>query len=230
MNYSIEELARRLALPFRGRADLTLTGVSSWDEATESSVIFVESPARRDPPRKELTAGCVIASQRCLQEGWNAIISEAPKRDFAKAAALFSPRKSGSGQHHPTSVVNSSAILGQRVDVGPGTVIGAGVRIGEGSILHAGVVVGEGSVIGEQCILHPHVILYPGVILGNRVTLHASGVFGGDGFGYVFDGKEQIKFPQIGGLVIEDDVEGQPDRGWASPSVVHTRTMVGRPC
>jgi UDP-3-O-[3-hydroxymyristoyl] glucosamine N-acyltransferase len=69
------------------------------------------------------------------------------------------------------------------------------------------VIVGEGCDIGQECILHPHVVLYPGAKLGNRVILHAGSVVGGDGFGYVFDGQNQVKFPQGGTVVIEDDVE-----------------------
>jgi UDP-3-O-[3-hydroxymyristoyl] glucosamine N-acyltransferase len=62
-------------------------------------------------------------------------------------------------------------------------------------------------VLGDGCILHPHVVLYPGAHLGNRVTVHAGTVIGGDGFGYVFDGRQQVKFPQSGGVIVEDDVE-----------------------
>ena len=71
----------------------------------------------------------------------------------------------------------------------------------------AGVSIGEDCVLGENCILHPRTILYPGVQLGNYVTLHAGAVVGGDGFGYIFDGREHVKFPQVGSVVIEDDVE-----------------------
>ena len=79
--------------------------------------------------------------------------------------------------------------------------------MGDRCILHAGVVVGDNCRIGSDSILHPRVVLYPGTELGCRVTLHAGVVLGADGFGYVFDGTSHIKFPQAGGIVIEDDVE-----------------------
>jgi len=73
--------------------------------------------------------------------------------------------------------------------------------------VHAGAVIGDGCSLGEACILFPGVVLYPGARLGNRVILHAGAVVGSDGFGYVFDGTRQWKFPQAGGVVLEDDVE-----------------------
>jgi UDP-3-O-[3-hydroxymyristoyl] glucosamine N-acyltransferase len=74
--------------------------------------------------------------------------------------------------------------------------------IAAGTILHAGVVVGAGSKIGRNCTLYPRVVLYPGVVIGNDVLLHAGVVVGGDGFGFVADGKQQVKFPQVGGVII----------------------------
>lgn len=207
MNYSLRELARQLGLPFQGNADIQVLGVSGWAEATESSLIFVDRQTKAESLPAWLKVGCIVAARECLQPGWNAIISENPKLDFARAAALLAPRACGSGRHHPGAVVAPSAVIGEEVDLEAGVIVGAGVRIGARSILHAGVVVGEGSSLGEHCILHPHVVLYPGVVLGDRVTLHAGAIVGGDGFGYVFDGSRQVKFPQVGGLVIEDDVE-----------------------
>jgi UDP-3-O-[3-hydroxymyristoyl] glucosamine N-acyltransferase len=93
------------------------------------------------------------------------------------------------------------------VDIGPNVTVAAGCRIGDGSILHAGVTLGEGCILGEQCVLYPRVVLYPEAELRSRVILHAGVVVGGDGFGYVFDGEKQVKFPQVGRVVIEDDVE-----------------------
>jgi UDP-3-O-[3-hydroxymyristoyl] glucosamine N-acyltransferase len=207
MDYSVEELAKKLGLPFQGKADVTVARVSSWEEATESSLIFIDHQARTGSLPSSFGAGCVIAPAKFLEAGRTAIISENPKLDFARAAALLDRRKCGSGWRHPTAEVDPSAHIAANVDLGPGLVVEAEARVGNGSILHAGVVVGAGSILGEQCILHPHVVLYPGAVLGNRVILHAGVVVGADGFGYVFDGQQHLKFPQAGGIVIEDDVE-----------------------
>ena len=93
------------------------------------------------------------------------------------------------------------------VDIGPYVSIAPGARVKRGCILHPGVTIGSGCELGAECVLYPRVVLYPGAKLGDRVVLHAGTVVGSDGFGYVFDGATQVKFPQIGSVIIEDDVE-----------------------
>lgn len=204
---SIAELARLLGLPFQGEGTHTLTRVSSWDEADASSLIFFDGRGMDSAFPSSLPAGCIIAPKKNLRPGWNALISETPKLDFARAANCLLPRPRGSGARHPSAVVEPGAVVDPEVDLAAGVVVGAGAHVGCGCILHAGVVIGSGCIVGEDCILHPRVLLYPGARLGNRVTVHAGSVIGGDGFGYVSDGRQQIKFPQAGGVVIEEDVE-----------------------
>ena len=91
--------------------------------------------------------------------------------------------------------------------VAPFVYLGKGSKISDRVILYPGVFVGEGCEIGEDSILFPNVTLYAGTKLGKRVLIHAGCVLGGDGFGYVFDGKKHVKIPQIGTCLIEDDVE-----------------------
>ena len=207
MNFSIAELARLLDLPFQGDGERRIVRVSSWETADGCALVFQEDGARTPQLRDGLEAGCVVAPARLVPPGRNAILSERPKLDFARAAALLEPPPEGRGKRHPTAVVAPDARIGENVDLGPHSTVGAGASIGDGSILHAGVVVGEGCVVGERCTLHPRVVLYPGAELGSRVVLHAGVVVACDGFGYVFDGARQVKFPQVGGVVIEDDVE-----------------------
>jgi UDP-3-O-[3-hydroxymyristoyl] glucosamine N-acyltransferase len=207
MSHSISELAKALGLPWQGDKNWQLSKVSGWEEADSSSLIFLETNSRKDPSHESLPAGCIITSQALARSGWNAIISETPKLDFARAAQLLCPRPVGTGVRHESSVISSKAAIGKNVDIGPFVSIAAGASVGDGCILQSGVVVEANCRLGEQCILHPRVILYPGAEIGNRVTLHAGAVVGGDGFGYVFDGQKQVKFPQAGKVVIEDDVE-----------------------
>jgi UDP-3-O-[3-hydroxymyristoyl] glucosamine N-acyltransferase len=104
-------------------------------------------------------------------------------------------------------VVSASAKIGEDVDLGPFAVVGAGARIGKGSVVYAGCVIEKDCSLGSECVLHPGVVLYPGARLGDRVILHAGVVVGGDGFGYVPDGERRVKFPQVGSVILEDDVE-----------------------
>jgi UDP-3-O-[3-hydroxymyristoyl] glucosamine N-acyltransferase len=106
-----------------------------------------------------------------------------------------------------SAVVAEDAELGAAVHVGPTAVIGSRARLGANSVVSAGCVVGSGCEIGEGVVLHPRVALYPGVKVGDRTVIHAGTVIGSDGFGYVLSADGHIKKPQVGTVVIEDDVE-----------------------
>ncbi len=207
MDYTISQIAALLDLAFQGEGGRLLSRVSNWETADSSSLIFLEAQRKEALCPEIFPAACVIAPQRLVSRGINAIFSERPKLDFARAAALLHSRLPASGTRHVTAIVAPTAKIDEGVDIGPFAVVEAGARIGRGSILHAGVVIGEGCKLGQECLLYPHVVLYPGVELHNRVILHAGVILGSDGFGYVFDGQIQTKFPQVGKIVIEDDVE-----------------------
>jgi len=207
MTHTIATLASLLGLPCQGDPDRQLVKVSKWDAADSTSLVFLESREREVCLPENLQAACIIAPRDLVPKGVNAIFSERPKLDFARAAALLQPRPVGRGEHHPSAVIAPGAQVGNAVDIGPHAVIGSGATIGAGSILHAGANIGEGCVLGQNCILYPHVVLYPAVEVGDRVTVHAGAVIGSDGFGYVFDGHKQVKFPQVGTVFIDDDVE-----------------------
>jgi len=207
MSHTISELAGRLGLGFLGDGQRRLSRVSGWDGADGASLVFLDREQRNPVPGSGFRAGCILAPGDLVPAGCNAILSESPKLDFARAAALLMPPAPATGSRHPSAVVSPDAEVAKDVDLGPNVVIEANSRIGRGCILHAGVVVGDGCALGAQCVLYPNVVLYPGVSLGNRVVLHAGVVVGSDGFGYVFDGQNQIKFPQAGGIILEDDVE-----------------------
>jgi UDP-3-O-[3-hydroxymyristoyl] glucosamine N-acyltransferase len=103
--------------------------------------------------------------------------------------------------------VDATAQLGEGTAVGPFTVIGARSRLGRGVVIHAGVYIGSDVVIGDNCELFPHVTVRERITIGNRVIINANSVLGTDGFGYRWDGRQHDKVPQIGTVVIEDDVE-----------------------
>jgi len=205
MAHSVSELARSLGLSYEGDGNRQVSKVSSWQDADEYSLIFTELEKRREILPALPNAACVIAPEAV--PSWNTLISQRPKLDFARAAQILKPRLLGAGMRSASAEISPEARIGEMVDLGPHVSVRAGAQIGNDCILWEGVVVGENCMVGEQCVLHPHVVLYPGVRIGSRVTLHAGAVLGSDGFGYVFDGQSQVKFPQIGGLVIEDDVE-----------------------
>jgi UDP-3-O-[3-hydroxymyristoyl] glucosamine N-acyltransferase len=207
MSYTIAKLARLLGLPYQGEGNHEICKVSSWDIADSFSLIFLEKFSKGESLPAASPAGCIIAPSGLVSPDWNAILSEKPKMDFARAAGLLHPPPQSTGLHHCSAIIAPDAALGVNVEIGPYVTIGPGARIDDNCILHAGVAIGECCVLGKQCILYPRVVLYRGAVLKNRVILHAGVVVGSDGFGYVFDGQKQVKFPQVGEVIIEDDVE-----------------------
>ncbi|HSY42393.1 MAG TPA: UDP-3-O-(3-hydroxymyristoyl)glucosamine N-acyltransferase, partial [Candidatus Acidoferrum sp.] len=126
---------------------------------------------------------------------------------FAKALALFFPDPKFPAGIHPTAVVASTAKIDATAHVGPHCVIGERVSIGPRAALLAGNYVGDDSKLAEDVMLFPNVTVYARSLIGQRVRIHANSVIGSDGFGYVQDGPIHRKVPQIGNVVIGDDVE-----------------------
>lgn len=128
---------------------------------------------------------------------------------------------------HPTAVLGRGVRLGEDVEIGPYAVLEPGSMVGARSRVGAHVVVGRGAEIGDDCVLHPHVVLYAGARIGSRVVLHAGARVGVDGFGYAWvDGGHQ-KVPQVGGCVVEDDVEIGANTTLDRGSIGDTRVGAG---
>jgi UDP-3-O-[3-hydroxymyristoyl] glucosamine N-acyltransferase len=130
-----------------------------------------------------------------------------PKLAFSQIAAILHPPIRREAAIDPTAVLAKTADVALTAFIGPNAVLGEYARIGSETRVEAGAVVGANVTIGSQCVIHPNVVLYDGVSIGDRVILHAGVCIGADGFGYVRDAMGYHKFPQIGTVVIEDDVE-----------------------
>ncbi|MFL6331945.1 MAG: UDP-3-O-(3-hydroxymyristoyl)glucosamine N-acyltransferase [Pyrinomonadaceae bacterium] len=184
--------------------------VSSIEAAGEGDLAFVEDEKLFEAARA-CRASCVIVPEGAAGkvEGVTSVIEAArPKLAFALAAKVLHPPQRLTEQVHPTAAVAEGARLGEGVYVGAGASVGDGASIGEGTQVHSNCVIGRGVTVGRDCVLRPNVVLYDGVTLGDRVLLHAGVVVGADGFGYVRDAAGVYhKFPQVGTVLIEDDVE-----------------------
>lgn len=206
----VAELAELVGGRVVGDGGASVRRVSSIEAAGEGDLAFVEDEKLFEAARS-CRASCVIVPEGAAGrlEGLRSVIEAArPKLAFALAAEVLHPRRARAASVHPTAFVAASAKLGAGVYVGAGASVGEGAFIGEGAQLHEGVRVGDGVTVGRDCVLRPNVVLYEGVSLGERVVLHAGVVVGADGFGYVRDAEGVYrKFPQVGTVVIEDDVE-----------------------
>ncbi|HEX8071809.1 MAG TPA: UDP-3-O-(3-hydroxymyristoyl)glucosamine N-acyltransferase [Pyrinomonadaceae bacterium] len=187
--------------------------VASLETAGADAVAFVEDA--------KLLSAALASGAACLlvPEGAGAGVTEAaarapvlievarPKLAFAQVAALLHPPKRRAPELHPTAVIAESARLGADVFVGAYVCVGDNTTVGARTHLRAGAKLGDGVTVGADCVIHPNVFLEDGVTIGDRVILHAGVVVGADGFGYVRAADGYHKFPQLGTVVVGDDVE-----------------------
>ncbi len=210
MKCSIREIAEHVNAAVRGDDRVEVAGVASIARAVPRDLVFVEDE-KNLRLALESQAAAVIAGEFAATSAASKplLIARQPRLAFARAAQLLSPAsRMETGIHpsvaiHPSARVAESAVIRERVVIGENVAIGERTRIGAGSII------GENVSIGRDCRIYPNVTIYPGARLGHRVIVHAGAVLGSDGFGYVRDltTGHYEKFPQIGQLEIEDDVE-----------------------
>lgn len=202
---TLGEVAALVGGELDGPAELELTGLCT-PEAPEPDRLAVAFGA--DALARAVAAGAAaVIAPAGLTCTVPAVFVAEPRIALLTLLNAFAPPRPAPAGIHPTAVVDPSARLGAGVTVGPHAVIEAGVVTGERCDLGAGCFVGQGARLGDEVTLHPRVVLYREVILGNRVIIQAGTVIGGDGFGYrPVDGRH-VRIPQIGTVVIGDDVE-----------------------
>jgi UDP-3-O-[3-hydroxymyristoyl] glucosamine N-acyltransferase len=216
MKRSLKQIAEAVGARLVGDGSVTVGSVASIASASPDDLVFVADERHLGDALQSL-AGAVIAGEFAAASSSNKplLISGHPKLTFARAARWLqeqssekTPSKVNSGGVHATAVVSASARLAAGVLVEARAVLADRAEIGEGTVIEAGAVVGSEVKIGSGCRIYPQVTIYPGTIIGDRVIVHAGAVLGSDGFGYVRDREGRYeKFPQVGRLVIEDDVE-----------------------
>jgi UDP-3-O-[3-hydroxymyristoyl] glucosamine N-acyltransferase len=207
---SVKEVADFVQARVLGDETVQLSGIASVESAAPGDLIFVDHE-RNLPLALASGASAVIAPDFAggTTNSKTVLLAAQPRLAFARAAQLLCPMPPRKVGIHPSATVHSSARLSDGVSVEERVVIGEGVQIGGETRIGAGAVIGAKASIGFNCDLYPNVTVYPGVLIGNRVIIHAGAVLGSDGFGYVRDpatGRYE-KFPQIGLLEIENDVE-----------------------
>jgi len=202
----LKDLAARINARPLSDADIEIKGVGGMDSAGEGFLTFITSN-KLIPRLKASAAAAVIVKEPVPGIDIPQIAAENPLLAFARALEVFyvkpyRPRGVMSG-----AVVSGSARLGREVTVYPMSFLSEGVAVGDRTVIYPGVFIGEGSTIGEDCVIHPNVTIREGVTIGSRVIIHPGAVIGSDGFGYVFSDDRHYKIPQVGGVIIEDDVE-----------------------
>ena len=206
MKISARVLAERLTGTVEGDGDLELTNVAPISRASVKDVTFAENP--KSCAEAFASAAGVILVHYDAPAGPKTLIRVKNCREaFALTMAMFHASKQYPPGMDPTACIAANVRLGEGAFIGPHVVLGRGVRVGDCTVILANCVLDEGVSLGKDCVIHPNVTLYSDVKLGSRVIVHSGSVIGSDGFGYTRKPCSIVKIPQIGGVIIEDDVE-----------------------
>ncbi len=206
-SYRLYELAELVGGTVDGDGQTLIRGVAGIREAEPGEITFIANPKYEE--FADVTRASAVIAANSLPASKPVIRIDNPYYAYLQVLKLFAadvavryPRGV-----HESAVVDARASLGANVAVGPLCHVGKGARIGDNTTLVAGVFVGEAVEIGRDCLIYPNVTLREGTTLGDRVILQPGVVLGGDGFGFAKNGSAHHKVPQIGRVVIEDDVE-----------------------
>lgn len=208
MGMSLGQLAVRFGCQLQGDPDIRVERVATLADADGDALSFLANPAYRSQ-LAATRAGVVVLEPRFAEScPVPALIARDPYATYARMATELHPPTGLRPGVHPAAVVAADAHVPASCEIGPGAVLGEGVVLDERVCVGARTVLGPGVRIGADSVLMPGVTLYPGVRIGARCTLHAGVVVGSDGFGFAREAAgTYVKVPQIGGVVIGDDVE-----------------------
>jgi UDP-3-O-[3-hydroxymyristoyl] glucosamine N-acyltransferase len=217
MKQTLRDLAEHLGCRLLGDGSITVTSVSSLQSASSDSLVFVDDAQYLDAALRSSAAAVIAGDFASATTSKPILISAQPRLTFARSARrLRDPDRNR--EIHPSAIVPASAKIGKNVAIGPSAILGEHVKVGDETTIGAGSVIGDNAgdavggnavKIGSHCRIDPNVTIYPGTTLGDRVIVQAGAVLGSEGFGYVRDSEtgRYEQSPQIGRLVIEDEVE-----------------------
>ncbi len=211
MTITISELAEVCGADIFGRnPHQTIDSAANIDEAGANQITFLSSP-KYACRLKTTTASAILVQKGTPDNTSNVdtclLVVDDPEMAFIACLHRLYPQKTSCGTLSPRAHIDPAAIIGEGTCVEAFVSIGAHTTLGSNCWIKAGCHIGDGVTLGDNCVLHPNVVLYDGVRLGNNVVLHSGVVIGSDGFGYKFRNGEHVKFPQVGTVVIESNVE-----------------------
>ncbi len=206
MSFTATEIAEKVEGEVVGDKTTTISGFAKADLAKPGDLTFAENEAFFTLADKS-QASAILAPAGFNSNSKTVIQVKDARIAFARILPLFFNEKSFTPGIHPTAIVADSAIISKTAYIGANCIIDEKSTIGNKSVIQSNCTIGENSNIGENVQLFPNVNIYPGCNLGNNIRVHSGSTIGSDGFGYVFDTDHHRKVLQIGGVVIEDDVE-----------------------
>jgi UDP-3-O-[3-hydroxymyristoyl] glucosamine N-acyltransferase len=204
-SFALADIAAQLGGDVLGDGQTRISQVATLASAGEGDIAFLANRKYRNQLQSTGASAVILGPDFADGFAGPRIVTANPYAYYARVASMLNPAVATGCGVHPTAVIES--VVPASVFVGPHVCLGKNVSIGENCRIHAGCVIGDGVAIGEGSTLYPNVSVYHGCRIGKQAILHSGVVIGADGFGFAPDGKEWVKIPQIGAVVIGDDVE-----------------------
>lgn len=207
-SHTLAQLASLCGAEVVGEGSVVIDGINSIEQAAAGDITFLSNPARYREALKSLQASAIIlAPQQASRVSIPSLVAANPYACYARVATVLFPEQRPAPGVHPTAVIPASVAVPPDAHVGAHVVMGEGSVLGSGVVLEAGSIIGRGVRLGAGTHLHPRVVIYDQCQLGERVILHSGVVIGADGFGMAPDQGKWLKIPQVGRVIIGNDVE-----------------------
>jgi UDP-3-O-[3-hydroxymyristoyl] glucosamine N-acyltransferase len=206
-SYRLADIAAQLGGRVLGDAGVVISQIATLENAQQNHISFLTNSKYRLQLASTRAGAVILGEADADATNLPRIVSDNPYAYFAKVSALLNPLPEAKPGIHPSAVVDAGARVDSTASIAAMVVVGEGATIGAHSIIGEGCCIGENTTIGRYARLYPRVVIYHHCIIGDNLIVHSGAVIGSDGFGIAMDGGHWIKIPQIGRVVIGNNVE-----------------------
>ena len=224
------DLIKQLGGELIGDSNILINSVASLESANKDSVSFFNNPKYLDLLKNTKAALVILNKESCAHHAGACIVVDNPYLYFAKISRLLNPIKILKKEIHKSAIIHPTCKLGKDIYIGPNVIIEENVSIADGVTVHAGVIIESDNVIGANSTIHPNVVIKTNTIIGKNCILYAGAVIGSDGFGYAKDNDKWLAIPQIGKVVLGDNVDigsnSTIDRGALDDTIISSGVKI----
>ena len=224
------DLVKKLGGELIGDSNILINSVTSLVSAHQNSISFFNNPKYSDLLKTTKAAVVIVNKEGLSFRSGVSIVTDNPYLYFAKVSQLLNPSKSLTKEVHKSAIIHPSCKLGLDIYIGPNVVIDENVSIDDGVVIHAASMIEADSIIGKASVIHPHVVIKANSVIGKNCTLYAGCVIGSDGFGYAKDDSKWLAIPQIGRVILGDNVDiganSTIDRGALDDTIISSGVKI----
>ena len=224
------DLIKQLGGELIGDSNILINSVASLESANKNSVSFFNNSKYLDLLKNTKAALVILNKESCALHVGACIVVDNPYLYFAKISRLLNPIKILKKEIHKSAIIHSTCKLGKDIYIGPNVIIEENVSIADGVTVHAGAIIESDNIIGSHSTIHSNVVIKTNTIIGKNCTLYAGAVIGSDGFGYAKDNDKWLAIPQIGKVVLGDNVDigsnSTIDRGALDDTIISSGVKI----